>query len=872
MEYIRKKIERRINFLENSGQQSDLKIYYQVRLEYVLIYCLAYLWNKNLSRLTDEDKDYILRKIYHPTIGDIEDIVRKLDVEGDFFKNKKINETTSKYPRLRNEKIGHGYVFEDGITEYLKVFNELYEVLINSSIPILSNNFDLILVSEKGNEFYKGTSYKPDGSEYVTWHCSIETCEFELNNLYMMDGSQNYFRLSPFVEIRGEDDLYIFSSIQEPLLGKVKYNKILTTGITTREWSDFVKAEINSSGIKRRSTNGTILNIFKHNYTKYIDVGIKKKVLDFLLKTSHSVSATVWGHGGVGKTAAIQNVCDELSISRSKKYDYIIFLSAKDISYNYKTGVIQEISDYVTTSDEIIRSINKLMFGNEKSDSAEIETYEGLMLVVIDDYETFPDEEKKNITQFIRKLNPNHHRVIVTTRADFKLGDEIQTNELDEVGTKDFFVKVLDNEFSQLPVNNWKTKIGENDNAKKLFLITNGRPLFIFQFAHTLIQTGNIEEALSVNITDSASAIDFLYGRIYNYLSKTAQDIFVSISLLVTINDLSNLVSKLLFVLNLENEEDKFNSAVQELVKLRIIEIKENDFFKVYSKEIFQKMGDYFVKREDNFIKICKQRVIQVSRDKKLDNEQALLQNADTNRLTKNEEEVISSYRFILNRATSPQQIKLQAALNLSSYLFTDRGKKESAVKLLEENYHSFSSDGKFIKMFATYNWALGAKSNKEKAIKMLLEFYAMNSNLNIDTNLELLGLLITYRSINAITDKDELKEKLKYNELTQLEFDKKNDELKDEFHNIWKHQGHFFLDFLKKANIQKLSSGARQNAVTGLYQFSETQIRINKLETAKEICEFVLSKFPSNFHPIFQSKLNKLNSFISQRQHKQRY
>lgn len=197
MEYIRKKIDRKINYLENSGQQSDLKIYYQVRLEYILIYCLSFLWNKNIKKLKDEDKDYVLSKIYHPTIGDIEDIVRKLDVEGDFFKNKKIHETTSKYPRLRNEKIGHGYVFEDGTSEYLKVFKELYEILISSNIPILSDNFDLVLVTGKENNFYKGTSYKPDGSEYVPWNCSVDAYELEPNSLYLLDSSKNYFRISP---------------------------------------------------------------------------------------------------------------------------------------------------------------------------------------------------------------------------------------------------------------------------------------------------------------------------------------------------------------------------------------------------------------------------------------------------------------------------------------------------------------------------------------------------------------------------------------------------------------------------------------------------------------------------------------------------
>ncbi len=866
MEYIRKKLERKITFLENSGKKSDLKIYYQVRLEYLLIYCLGFLWNKNIKRLPDDDKDYVLSKVYHPTIGDILDITRKLDVDGDFFRNKKINETIGKYPKMRNEKIGHGYIFEDGTDEYLKAFKEMHEVLILSNIPILANNFDLVLVTAKENNFYKGISYKPDGSEYVPWHCAIDAYEFEINNLYLYDNLSSYQRISPFLEIKGEDEFFLYSSIQEPLLGKVKYNKILATGSCTKEWSDFVEAEIESTGLKRKSPNGTILNLFKHNYNKYIDVGIKKKVVDFLLKTSHSVSATVWGHGGVGKTAAIQNVCEELSTTHLKKFDYIIFLSAKDRLYNYKTGTIQEISDYVSTLDDIIRKVNKLMFNNESNNSSEIEIFDGKMLLVVDDYETFPPEEKENITQFIRKLNPNHHKIIVTTRADFKLGDEIQTNELDENGTRDFFIKILENEFSALPIENWKRSILESDNSRKLFLITNGRPLFIFQFAHTLLQTGNINEALAIDIKESTMAIDFLYGRIYNYLSKSAKDIFVAISLLVTSNDLSNLVNKLMYVLNLEDEEDKFKSAIQELVKLRIIEIKENDFFKVYSKEIYQKMNDYFLKRDEGFIKICKQRLLQVSKDKKLDNEVALLQNADTNRLTKNEEEVISSYRFILNRTTSPLAIKLQATLNLSSYLFTDRGKKESAIRLLEENHHLFFREGKFIKMYATYNWALGSNSSKEKAINLLLDFCASNSSLHVDINLELLGLLITYRSIHAITTKDELKESLKYGEITHLEFMSRNDQIKDEFNNIWKHQGHLFFDFLKKAKIHNLNSGARQNAVTGLYQFAETQIRLNKLDIAKEICDFVLERFPTNFHPIFKTKLNKINSFLQKR------
>ena len=46
-------------------------------------------------------------------------------------------------------------------------------------------------------------------------------------------------RLSPFIELLGYGkEIYIFNCIEEKLLGKVKYNRLLETGVLNKEWKE----------------------------------------------------------------------------------------------------------------------------------------------------------------------------------------------------------------------------------------------------------------------------------------------------------------------------------------------------------------------------------------------------------------------------------------------------------------------------------------------------------------------------------------------------------------------------------------------------------------------------------------------------------
>lgn len=873
MDYIRKQIDQRIDFLQTMGDKNALKQHFQARFEYVLVYLLAYLWNKNIDKLDYEDKEFVYQSIIKPTIGNLVAICRKLDIDKEIFKKSKLSQALDKYPSARNELLGHGFVYEDAPEKLLSTLQELYDCVLVAELPILKNDVDLVYVTSLDNSTYKGILYKKDGATYAPWSCPKTIFSFKTNSLYASQGLNTYFRLSPFIEITSYGkEFYFFNCIDEKLLGKVKYNRLLETGILYKEWDELCELDVTNDGIKVKSHNGTIRNIYENNYRKYIDIGIKGKLKTFLIKNNASVCATVWGHGGVGKTATIQSLCEDLANNERKVFDYIIFLSAKDRRYDYYSGKIEEIYDRIATFSELIKGINKVLYNIESDDPDQFTKISGKKIfLVVDDFETFPKEEKDKIEEFVSELNTNHHKVIITTRAaNINIGQEFQTNELTEQETVKFLLEVIKNE--ELGSDEViKRQLDNPEVIHKVFEITSGRPLFIFQFAFVLGQRG-IEDALNFKIKEGDTAISFLFGRIYDYLSPKAKDLFVVLSLLVNQDGLSNVIEKSQYILNLEHDSDTFNSAVNELVKLKILKIdEERKFFEIYSKEIFQIMTDYFEKRPSVFKGNCVSRRNQVNRDKTLDVEHSLLLTANANRLAKNEIEVIDSYKQIINRATSPLEVKLPAILNLAAYL-VDRGKKELALKFLDDYSYHFNKDAAkgsneklyyatFTKMWATYYWANGTREQKEKAIASLLAYASSGFNFNEDIDIEISGMLLQYRSILVISDWQDLKEKSNYNEITISEFRSIREKQKQECKDIHDRHGVFLYNAIMPKKLDEISSGARQNVITGLYSFLEILLRLQKLDLALKICEYVLYCAPKSFHSQFKKKQEWFNS-----------
>ena len=204
-------------------------------------------------------------------------------------------------------------------------------------------------------------------------------------------------------------------------------------------------------------TNGMICNKFENNYDSFIAIDPITKYVSqiwkFIDNSRSNVCITIRGGGGVGKTALIQYVCTKYlfePFALKTKFEYVIFCSAKDrelkqtmniagaiqyvctndIIHNYEDIILLVGNvlgvDYIDRSDESISIIEEAIIGQS-----------GLILI-IDDFETLEDFEKKKVVSLISRLSIDKHKVVITTRSQYMIGEEYYINELSQEQVLDF--------------------------------------------------------------------------------------------------------------------------------------------------------------------------------------------------------------------------------------------------------------------------------------------------------------------------------------------------------------------------------------------------------------------------------------------------
>ncbi|MFM0172743.1 NB-ARC domain-containing protein [Paraburkholderia sediminicola] len=857
MDYISKKIGSKVQICVFNENFRDAAVHEQSHLEFCLMLLLGYLWNRNIEHLQSESQLYCYTEIQHPSIGKIVDLCRTLDVDGEFFKGRKLKdfkESVNAYPALRNEKMGHGYSFDDDAKALFEKISELKDLIYQGPEDFFGSDFDFVKVGKREENTYRGIMFKANG-DVTPWVLPCDAGDMVPGRLYLRCES-NFAEISPLIAVDDDDEFHTFAFVEDQLAARSVFNRLVKTGrgyFATPTLVDF-GSEIDEH--RKRSSNGTIVNIYENNYRKYIDTDIVRKIVKFLKSNESTVFATLWGHGGVGKTASIQRVCESLLSAERRSFDYIIFVSAKDRQINIYTGAIEAIEGGVDSFDQVIAFANRIVFQTDSHDPTPLVAFNGRILLVLDDYETFPAQEKEKLVNFVKTLNIAHHKVVITTRsANHITGEEIEVLELSKDETISFFDSVLESDL-RIDPDIYKRNIDLKKFEVALHELTSGRPLFIFQSAMIYGQSSSISELLSVDLRGRRESIEFLYGRIWDYLSADARRVFWAMGQLVSESDLSNVLSKLRYILSMEKDEQKFNSAIGELVKLKVVKLADGKFFKVYSSEIATIMRESRIDEGD--AGGIKGRLLTVGSDKKLDSNLALLNDADSSRVSHKATEVINKYRHLISRAATPRGIKAKAVVNLAQYLIEDAGDYDHGIKVFEEFNLEYNKSAEFVRVFATYLWR-GDETLKERAIASVKDALNVDEPLAYEEELDLLSMLMHYESTLLIGARQELKDSLRLGESDETEYARRFAEQRHDFFRIYNYPGLKIFDVVKNERLKDFSHELKLKCLNGLSHFMDVCLRRKKFEDINDIYLYVFNELKYNYHDAFKQKLDRV-------------
>lgn len=876
MDYISEKLKEKIRLARAQSNVKDIIQYSSVFIQYYLFLSFALLFNSDWKKggLPINKRD-----LHRPSLGTILELCRNLNNSISLFKKwKELEKIFSSFINLRNNSgQGHGFDFTHDNQKQLDELNKVVSQLEKLE-SLFTRKYNIVCIQESDELNFKGISYSSNGKIYPWSFRKDHKTQFDKGDIYLQ--SQNgilsnltkgsffenileYQKISPFIKIE-QDDFWLFQSIREPLSGTIKYNNIFRTSQTVFEYSVFknfglvVADEFN---MRQISLNGSIRNNYETNYKDFISIYDKDSfvtdVLDFLKSKSSSV-ATIWGHGGVGKTATLQNIAEKLFLESRNElerknlyFNYIIFLSAKDRRYNYITGQIENIEgEKLTDFNDFVTKINEIIF-NESSSIEEkiIDEFFGKLLIVIDDFETLSNEVRTKIINFSDKLDVNRHKIIISSRLTTTTGKEIEKKELNEDDTIKFLTAILNSEFKD------STNLFDFDNPQtifNIFKITSGRPLFIFHFAYLLMQNQNLEEISSLDIKNTKAATEFLYGRLYSYLDEDAKALYKVLGFVVSKTDLLCRVNNLQYLLGMENT--KFQKCVSILEKLRIITLSESrDFLSIYSTEILSNM-EQRIKEDNNLLTEISNRLKSDSFIVMGSSKTIFQQKLDGIRIMAKIEKTISSvvdgYESIIRDSTFSHDEHLIAFEELINYLIHKNIDYGFALNICNEYSLYFKNDSKYCtKYFETLRDA----GKQAEAILLAKNFIENIDNISYGNYdyFTLAGKYLELISKSLIARKDDLNDKM--SDLEKEEFSKMAYNLKTEMISLIDQAKSIFLN-LVRISYGNLSRKQKNSISHGLNSFIKMMRRSlmdknnianpERLEVFNEMCSYGIHHF----------------------------
>ena len=616
MDYIQKKIYKLIEKTKKriSGNASTIVGYYNVLTQYQLYLMFACIWDKREPELSQNKRNECLKKMKKATLGTILKVIVDLDAQGESILGigEEFNTLMSEYLCFRNNEVAHGILVPGIQEEEYRViadeFERIHKKIAELKIPILSHDCEMYYLP-KGDD-YQATVFDCDDYDYKDLNeNTVKILDLQPGELhYLIDGS--CYKISPFVillETPGREDPYEIYCYQKYDLRNCmfeykKYSELGENISYSRICKDYFLSFEQEFPHTIRKANGVICNKFENNYDYFISTSpidtYEKKVWDFIDYSKSNACLTIRGGGGIGKTALVQYICNKNFFEPFDigKIQFVIFCSAKDREFTQMTGLtghIREIKNesIVRCYKDIIRIISWVICGDiEINDENDIKIVENKLLetkgvlLIIDDFETLSQKDKNKVVRLSSKLNVSDHKMIITTRSQYMVGEEYYIQGLDEFQTIAFMKERFKKCCTESQCKEFEAFTLDKANTEEIYRLTKGLPLLAIQLVNVLVISG-INKSSLVKRNDEEIE-DFLLGRLYSYFgTKTSKILFLIIAyyfqfgkeeiLKSDLQIMYSLLCEKLKVINVDFEQD-----LVEIKKLNIVFV-ETDYIRI---------------------------------------------------------------------------------------------------------------------------------------------------------------------------------------------------------------------------------------------------------------------------------------------------
>ena len=473
----------------------------------------------------------------------------------------------SNFAILRNKTKGHGSITAEQCASVSQLLRESIQIIIDNSYVFKRNwsylnqnysgKYNVACLGNKTEEFdylKKSKDYHLENGIYCytdkPHKINLFTTDLQLSSFYLINGnftgSSKYEMLDYLTNTKRSEDGSCYLTPPSKL----------PDSVTGGEQFVVVAGE---------SFTNLPMALEDYVHRNELENELKKVLMD---EVRYPI-VTLKGRGGIGKTSLAICVIDEILRNTPKRFDVVIWFSARDVDLLEEgpKQVQAVVANQTDISIEYFKQIGKTYTSNKHiTDDFAQELTQcslGKALYIFDNFETLsnPIEVYEWLDSFIRLPN----KILITSRLsrNFKADYPVDVKGM----TDEQCFALIDSTSSKLGILN----LLSDSYKSKLIEESDGHPYIIKIILGEVAKANKVTEIKRV-VADKDKVLDALFKRTYSTLSKAAKRVFLTLCSWRSVVPQIALES---VILRDENEKHDFDSAIDELDKSSFVEINE---------------------------------------------------------------------------------------------------------------------------------------------------------------------------------------------------------------------------------------------------------------------------------------------------------